>query len=95
MTYSQDPISLTLRIMEENHYYPFGLKHSGYSSDMLMYSKDAIGTRIRPVPPLFVTSYQYKYNGKELQDELGHNMYDYGARNYDPAAQSLLTLSYS
>ena len=30
-------------------------------------------------------TYQYKYNGKELQDELGLNMYDYGARLYDPA----------
>jgi len=28
----------------------------------------------------------YKYNGKELQDELGLNVYDYGARFYDPAA---------
>ncbi|MDL2144388.1 DUF6443 domain-containing protein [Flavobacterium tructae] len=28
---------------------------------------------------------KFKYNSKELQDELGLNMYDYGARNYDPA----------
>lgn len=31
------------------------------------------------------TGYQYKYNGKEFQDELNLNWYDYGARNYDPA----------
>jgi RHS repeat-associated protein len=30
-------------------------------------------------------AYKYKYNGKEYQDELGLNLYDYGARNYDPA----------
>ena len=33
----------------------------------------------------FVNAYQYKYNGKEWQDELGLNFYDHGARNYDPA----------
>jgi RHS repeat-associated protein len=52
--------------MEENNYYPFGLKHEGYNSDVVLLS-------------------DYKYNGKELQDELGLNVYDYGARNYDPA----------
>ncbi len=31
------------------------------------------------------TEYQYKYNGKEWQDELGLGWYDYGARNYDAA----------
>jgi len=29
--------------------------------------------------------YKYKYNGKEYQDELGFNMYDYGMMLYDPA----------
>jgi RHS repeat-associated protein len=38
--------------------------------------------RVRQVPN---SGYQYKYNGKEWQDELGLNMYDYVARNYDPA----------
>ncbi|MFN5772173.1 RHS repeat domain-containing protein [Flavobacterium sp.] len=33
----------------------------------------------------FTNSYKYKYNGKEWQDELGLNLYDYGARNYDAA----------
>lgn len=54
-------------ILEENNYYPFGMKHKGYNN-----SSTSGG-------------YKYKYNGKELQDELGLNMYDYGARNYDPA----------
>ena len=69
----------------KNHYYPFDLKHTGYHSDEQMYAKDGSLIRIRPVPPLFTTSYDYKYNGKEYQDELGLNMYDYGARNYDAA----------
>jgi len=59
----------TNEILEENHYYPFGLKQMGYGSTI--YSTNS--------------ALKYKYNGKELQDELGLNMYDYGARNYDPA----------
>lgn len=30
-------------------------------------------------------TYDYKYNGKEWQDELGLNMYDMDMRMYDPA----------
>lgn len=57
-----------LTILEENNYYPFGLKHSGYDGGKL-------GNQ----------NYNYKYNGKELQKDLDINLYDYGARNYDPA----------
>jgi RHS repeat-associated protein len=53
----------TAEILEENHYYPFGLKHEGYNA--------MAGN----------PSYQYKYNGKELQE---NGMYDYGARFYMP-----------
>nr|WP_315239948.1 DUF6443 domain-containing protein [uncultured Flavobacterium sp.] len=56
-------------IVEENNYYPFGMKHKGYNT---------VSTSTNPVLKL-------KYNSKELQDELGLNLYDYGARNYDPA----------
>jgi RHS repeat-associated protein len=59
-------------VIEENNYYPFGLKHKGYNSGVFIGNGNP-------------TAQKYKYNGKELQDELGLNFYDYGARNYDPA----------
>ncbi|WP_281232419.1 DUF6443 domain-containing protein [Flavobacterium gelatinilyticum] len=63
----------TLAIQEENNYYAFGLKHFGYNGGIIS-TNNAL---------------KYKYNGKELQDDnIGGfklNMYDYGARNYDPA----------
>ncbi|SHM06947.1 RHS repeat-associated core domain-containing protein, partial [Flavobacterium johnsoniae] len=55
-----------LEIIDETHYYPFGLKHEGYVA-------------------LQESTNKYKYNGKELQDELGLNMYAMDARMYDPA----------
>ncbi|WP_432419625.1 RHS repeat-associated core domain-containing protein [Flavobacterium aestivum] len=66
---NNDGAIISAEIIEESNYYPFGLKHSGYNS--VVTSANPAGKRL--------------YNGKELQDELGLNMYDYGARNYDPA----------
>ena len=57
-------------IVEEDHYYAFGLKHKGYTP------VTGVGN------PL---AQKYDYNGKEWQDELGLGWYDYQARNYDPA----------
>lgn len=84
LSYSKDPATNALKIIEENHYYPFGLKHSGYNSDKMMYSKEGSTLRIRPVPPLFVTSYDKKFNGKSWETELGLNIYDFDARGYMP-----------
>ncbi|MFB3386609.1 DUF6443 domain-containing protein [Flavobacterium sp. LAR06] len=66
LSYAKNPTTQALEIIEENNYYPFGLKHKGYNDYAANTNK-------------------YKYNGKELQDELGLGFYDFGARNYDPA----------
>ncbi|WGK95147.1 MULTISPECIES: RHS repeat domain-containing protein [Flavobacterium] len=67
LSYTKNPSSNVLTILEESNYYPFGLKHNGYNP-------------ISPVP-----ENRRLFNGKELQEELGLNMYDYGSRMYDPA----------
>ena len=37
--------------------------------------------------------YNYKYNGKELQDELGLNLYDYSALQSVPKERLALRMS--
>ncbi|XLS28534.1 RHS repeat-associated core domain-containing protein [Flavobacteriaceae bacterium M23B6Z8] len=54
-------------IREENNYYPFGLEHKGYNN---------VVTSTNPAQ-------NYKYNGKELNEELGLGWHDFGFRNYD------------
>lgn len=61
-------IDLT-EITEENNYYPFGLKHQGYNN-VISSNANALARK-------------YKYNGKELQDELNLVFYSYGAQLYD------------
>ena len=84
LSYTKDPATNVLTILEENNYYPFGLKHRNYNMTKKSYEKlESTGGIV--ITPTNETVYDYKYNGKEWQDELGLNFYDYGARNYDPA----------
>jgi len=55
-------------VLEETHYYPFGLTMYGISSSQ------------QNNPTLHNNKL---YNGKELQSDLGFDEYDYGARMYD------------
>ena len=56
-------------ILEENNFYPFGLKHNGYNNNI-----NSINSALN-----------YKFGGNEFQDELGLNVYDYDNRIYDQA----------
>src|SRR5690606_38611771 len=40
LSYTKDPVSGELEIMEENHYFPFGLKHAVYADPKQMYKLD-------------------------------------------------------
>lgn len=61
--------SAITEVIEETNYYPFGMAQTVYRAAA---TSTNLGQKI-------------KYNGKELQDELGLNLYDYENRTYDPA----------
>jgi RHS repeat-associated protein len=97
VSYGFDPDTTTIKTLEENHYYPFGLKHTNYNTYKRRFTKEdpptdapptsipsLVGFSIRQIVSVDLITYKYKYNGKEFQDELGLNMYDYGWRNYMP-----------
>ena len=113
LSYGINPATGLLKKMEENNYYPFGLKHGSYNTEEIIivvkphpgpvdteYTSKYMKLKeeynlltnftLESDPPREDTpvtgysGYNYKYNGKELQDELGLNTYDYLFRQYMP-----------
>ena len=70
----------TVKVIDENNYYPFGLKHNRCGNGQLCRTDGSVSLDI-----VGSNSYKYKYNGKELQDELGLNWTAMDFRNYDAA----------
>lgn len=64
-------INPTNEIVEENNYYPFGLKHKGYNNNI-----SPLGNSVAK---------KFKYNGQEFEESLGLNLYEMEFRQYDPA----------
>lgn len=86
VSYTVDPADNILKILEEDHYYPFGLKHNGYSATQQMLVKGSSGTGVVVTPVINPSdaTYKYMYQEQELQDELGLGWYSFKWRNYNP-----------
>jgi len=85
LSYTQPKPGEPLAVLEESHYYPFGMKHSNYNTQKSKFKKDANGGIYAVLVPVERSDYQYKFNGQEYQDELGLNMTAMDFRQYDNA----------
>lgn len=85
--YAQNPANGNqIEILEEDHYYPYGLKHIGYNGNHTTWDVTPGGQiTLTPVNPFLGDTYKYKYNGKELNESLDYNMNEMDLRHYDPA----------
>jgi RHS repeat-associated protein len=64
-------IDASTEIITEKNYYPFGLEHRGYNSNVS--------------PNVNSVAQKFKFNGTELEESLGLNLYEMDMRQYDPA----------
>ena len=92
LSYSK-PSDGSLTIMDENHYYPFGMKHTNYGSQSNEYVLNPDRTPMyAEVLQVANNKYQYKFQGQERQDELSLNWDSFKWRNYDYAIGRFMSI---
>ena len=67
---NKDGIIVQSEIIEESHYYPFGLKMKGFNNVISPHGNS--------------TAQKFGYNGKELEESLGLNLMEMDMRQFDP-----------
>ena len=77
VSYTKDDVTGLPVILEQNHYYPFGLKHTNYNTTVLK-------LRGSNLEPALINPNKYRHRSYEFQDELGLNWYDFEMRGYMP-----------
>ncbi len=104
LSYTQNPQNPNqLTILEENNYYPFGLKHNNYNKEIKEIKLEEYtgiqGSEIAgegqhglTLVPALENEYQYKYQGQERQNELNLNWDSFKWRNYDYAIGRFMSI---
>lgn len=98
---AHETLAVDLDIEEEGYLYTYVSNESNWDVDVhfdqmavaassaaqpvIVQSNDFFPFGLSHQQPLNNPANKYLFNGKELQSELGLNIYDYIARNYDPA----------
>lgn len=81
-SFTKDPATNLPKLIKENHYYPFGLKHSYNSTEWDFYYNSSTGTVYLSQP---TNKFKYQFQGQEYQGDIGLNWYSFKWRNYDPS----------
>ncbi|MEO8234766.1 MAG: DUF6443 domain-containing protein [Flavobacterium sp.] len=79
LSYTKNTTTGVLDIIEESHFYPFGLKHSGYNNGGILTNSNA-------------DAQKYKFQEQERQEEMGLNLDNFKYRNYDYAIGRFLNV---